>query len=861
MYTALHDLLLIRRGIAFLPSTGAPLPDNQVRAVEIELAEVGHALSTRLRTRLSNCPVKDLAAFRSWACTTLLAHLGGDHKHEPLFRRFPEDVPEDTETLWWTKVLAHFLQAEGQPCLFCRRPGTTHVLNPCCHVVCDRCFDGANYSACPVCEHHVDRSSPFFEETPGRGRPAEKVTLELLDLGDSLEEEARTFFRSLCERKQALSQDDREALQVILRDRKASVLEWLPEAIPVRENIAIVFGTLFRECDPGDVLPLARRYMTTATDVLRFLSVFSGTDGSLLPETIFKPVVHPADPDRFWGRMRKAFGLSPTRLPGKTVLVARRVRRFKVARLSRPLRRTLLGLLDSMSPDRLCEDMVRHRSYWVWIGQFLHPGEYEARYPNMARAFRIVRRKAADGTPAPVFRGWYSRLEEKVLRGDSRGMVDLLNERPGEFARRFDHALRVAAGEAAAIENVLGAFAANVPAFATPVLLTLHGLLPTRTRKAGIRVYWPKGRVATGALSSDERPALQKAVVASAVRTIKTEILRRFAAGPAHETCIIDEALDTVLVPFNERTASASAVTLPRGSRISVPAGKLIRLFLHWCQPEKSVEASDLDLSVAFYDQAWCHLGVCSYYQLQYEATRGVIATSAGDLRDAPWPDGATEFVDLDRDRALDAGIRYAVMVINNYAGLPFSRLNRGFAGLMLRDDPGGRHFDARTVELKFNIQGENGIFMPLVLDVRDSVVHWLDMQARGELHMNNAETSRGAIFRICPALMEYFASGIRPSMLDLGLLHAAARCKRVFIRGRGTGLFERRPGEDAESFHARLVRGRPDESRANPPGAAGPPLMAVLYRGDLDVPEGSSVYALFRETVSPTLAASDLLS
>jgi len=38
-------------------------------------------------------------------------------------------------------------------------------------------------------------------------------------------------------------------------------------------------------------------------------------------------------------------------------------------------------------------------------------------------------------------------------------------------------------------------------------------------------------------------------------------------------------------------------------------------------------------------------------------------------------------------------------------------------------------------------------------------------------------------------------------------------------------------------------------------------PAMAVLFRGDLDLPAGSVIYALFRERVVPSLAASDLLS
>lgn len=192
---------------------------------------------------------------------------------------------------------------------------------------------------------------------------------------------------------------------------------------------------------------------------------------------------------------------------------------------------------------------------------------------------------------------------------------------------------------------------------------------------------------------------------------------------------------------------------------------------------------------------------------------------------------------------------------------MPFSLLERGFAGMMLRDDPGGKHFDPRMVDLKFALEGENGVFLPLVLDLRENVLHWLDVHSKGQFEMNNVENSNAAITKICPELMMYFGSGVRASMFDLGLLHAAARCARVFVRGQTVSQFVRRPNENVEVFHARLVRGDADEPRSRLPRVDGAPLFAMLYRGDFDLPEGSSAYSLFRERVTPSLAASDLLS
>jgi hypothetical protein len=131
-------LLLTRQGLAYLSSIADQLCDEQVRAVELELATVGYVLSSRLRARLSRVTLEELVAFRERTLSALVAHAGFNFKHEPLFPSFPEGIPEDTLELWWKKVLVHFLQAEGQPCISCGQVGTTHVLDPCAHVVCDR---------------------------------------------------------------------------------------------------------------------------------------------------------------------------------------------------------------------------------------------------------------------------------------------------------------------------------------------------------------------------------------------------------------------------------------------------------------------------------------------------------------------------------------------------------------------------------------------------------------------------------------------------------------------------------------------------------------------------------------------------
>lgn len=125
---------------------------------------------------------------------------------------------------------------------------------------------------------------------------------------------------------------------------------------------------------------------------------------------------------------------------------------------------------------------------------------------------------------------------------------------------------------------------------------------------------------------------------------------------------------------------------------------------------------------------------------------------------------------------------------------------------------------------------------------------------------MNNVSTSNNAISKICPELITYFQSGTRPSMYDLALLHAAARCQQVILFGKEQRYFERRPDESIQAFYERLLLATQTDS-ASTSKANAEPVMALLFRGNLELPEHSQVYTLFREQVIPTLGASDLLT
>lgn len=878
--SSIAELLLLRSGLVFVESslastTAAPTDlgerEKLLVAFDLELANLGYVASVRLRERLKDAQPQELVALRQLLIDANTKATGGTAKLEPLFRRFPEGVPEDTFTLWWDRVVVHFLQEPNQPCVLCRRAGTIHALNPCAHLVCERCFDGSNYSGCPICNRKVDRSSPFFAPPPPRaaGPAPDRKRFSLLDLGNSapertLETAARELLESLCQRTQALSPVDVDALLLLLGTYPAQLLGWLPAKIPVRENVAHVFGALLRWAQ-GDspathalgaskaeriaaILGYARAHFNSATDVLRLVCALSGASVALLATPKAVQSSGAGGERRFAKQTKKRSWL----------LIQHH--RFAVAKLPRALRRELLAVLDRFPEARLLEDMRRHASRWVWVGEHLHPGEYAKRYPTAARAFTYLR----DGASAVpnLSLPWPSAVATALESKDYPRATALLAERPGELLRRLDVLLRTADEPRA----VLASFVGVLPRTATPALVSLRSHLAKRQAPHPARVYWPKAGYHVPKPAFDERPALDGGLIAEATAQLDAELLRRFEEKPRWATAVLDEALADITVPFNERTASKSAVQLPRGSTVQLSAEKQLRLFIHWCEPQLGAR-TDIDLSVGFFDADWILRGECAYYSLTALDRAGQpIAKSSGDFTSAPWPDGAAEFVDFDRERAHANGYRYAVMVVNAYSGLPFRSLERATAGVMLRDGDQGEVFDPRTVELAFALSGEHGIYMPLVVDLETSTLHWLDVYATGQLAFNNVASSQGDIARVCPAMISYFGTGTRPSLLELGQLHAAARCQRVLLRGRSGAhrLFVRQPDESALTFLHRLRAGAADQpvSEAALPATVGAaPVLALLHQGDLALPEGSATYALFRRKLIPTLAAADLLT
>jgi stress response protein SCP2 len=880
---AIDTVLLRRNALVFIApdavSSGSPEPrdfsstvrtPNLVAALEVELLALGFVLSPALRDALMTCDLEQLRALHAWLLPSLAAGSGAHRGHVPMFRTFPNSVPADTWRLYLDRVLTYLLQEPDQPCVQCGRVGTVHALDPCGHLVCTSCWDGANYSGCPICHRHINPDQPFVKPAPPRAPLQDSgVRLSRLDLGEDRVSSATQAMQGLLTRVTPLSVQDRADLLTLLGGFGVAALRALPERIPIKETMALTLGTLIRQPSAfADHAHVFAQHLRTSTDALRVIAVWMGMDPSLarVSSQTRKWLTGLLNlPKSQWDNPQFKYQYFP-----------------RVRSMPRGARKGLLASLETLEVHSLTEDLRRHSVLWKRVAQVLHPFEFHRRFPKTALAFAVLRstdvstvsaelreslaRAATPRTPLEdgryQFRSWASSLEQALREHDLGTVARLLAQRPGELGRRLDHALReINAHQPEVQDALLESLGQHATRMGVPMLLTLLAHMGTRLNKLPKRVFFPKGEVLYGYATPDARSTLPPVQVERITDTLEQELLGRAGAQTSLSSAVLDEGLRDLFVPFAERSASPSRIVVPRGSLLPIPNDTKLRLFMHWMEARN--QRVDLDLSVSFFDARWRFQDKCDFTNLS--DANGAFVHS-GDYTDAPEPLGASEFVDLDLPKLRARGIRYAMMIVFSYNSVPFDRMPFAFAGVMHRRDNSGEVFEPRTVEHRFDLQGNAQIAIPMFVDLERARMRWLDVK----LTQDGMNHQVGGYYRRLAGLgadMDaYFSSGARATLWPLACLHAAARTKRVLVRQSDQSIleFNRRDRETPLEFYRRAVHLEHPDARLERIPEMIEPTFAALMRHDLELPDGSRAYALDWANQSASrvkrLTAGDLL-
>lgn len=351
-------------------------------------------------------------------------------------------------------------------------------------------------------------------------------------------------------------------------------------------------------------------------------------------------------------------------------------------------------LTDLEGPSTLAwEGVYKYAEAFKRLFAALHLHE-SARYPRAAALAHLLAgggqvqpalpMTPVTGNAARTLLGDNSRMrtlmgqvETALASDDLAWALNLLQSRPGLLGRLADRLVREeglrssGTGIAKTAPLTVAALRSAAPHL-TPAMLTgLHAHFERRDEADPHRAMRAKGNASTRTLG-DTRPLIARPLITQIQEVLFADLVRRAVGLPSLTCLAVSPDVLGLRLSASARAASGGNEGLAAGSRLRLTPTDTAqathaRLFLHWAQRE-GTGAIDLDLSTLAYNAAGQHVATCSFHNLRSD---GMV--HSGDLRSAPLPVGATEYIDLDLDRLRRLGVQNVVASVVSYTAVPLA--------------------------------------------------------------------------------------------------------------------------------------------------------------------------------------------
>lgn len=408
-------------------------------------------------------------------------------------------------------------------------------------------------------------------------------------------------------------------------------------------------------------------------------------------------------------------------------------------KLKRKYRKYILGLLAQVGD--LKEGVMRHKNKWKALFHQLHVGEYQERFPKVyAVAFAIRNGQKFDSFNTKI---------EALLQQKDKAILDVLAQRPGDFARRLTHLIQLFGNDA------VQQFIPLITELESITILKLKKHLKTishrKFRTFPPKSNWRKVQVVDNTISLP-KPYIDT-LLAAFDAVLKNRVTALFG-DQFHYT----EAVDQIKLPTNNTEAVSK---FNKGTVIDIPrAVKFIRTATYWQEKGRTCW---MDNGWNFFDKNWATKGTCCWNNTH---EMNPAAVFSGDPVNSYNKSGkAGQLIDLYIPELLKKGIRYGVWSILSYSGIVFSKLEDVQALMMLGTEPqAGKLIEPSRVNLAFAVTGNSLTKYVCYVDLLLRKIIVLDSSLYASVI--SAKQNEERLLEQLPALVEYLHS--LPSMLDL---------------------------------------------------------------------------------------------
>ena len=680
----MNEILLRRKNKVILGTgTARVANDRYITAIMKNIEELGYTFSREVFDVLRTYSVNELTEFYLELKAALMKLVGANVVYMPMYADFPKGVMD-----------AHFSEL---------------YINAMVHYWSDGILYPKNH------RKRVNDRLPLFDETK----------VKVLQLGS--EADVRQIFDNICMSRTSISQTDREDIAYLFETENMK----LPDNIPHKENAAYI-AALYLQKNPMASVSELRKYIKTATDVLRLVTAMSDGDVSLAENT--------------------------------------RYRSF-----SRRQRRMIMELLSGC--PNIEEDMLKYKERWIRIGERIHPSEFDCsrytlEYDRAINAFDKLR----NNRKIETFAG---KVEFDLAYSEYESALAELVKRPGELARRLDQLLRETYKE-----PVIRNFASVAEKVSTPVLLQVREHFLHRSEQADVRVFFPKGSLAKCHSEKNDLPDIDERYCQKVVQICENALVKIYGQRAPIGKVYLSEDYRNYVVPFSQRSASKALKTIVRGSRLSMSSQtNAVRAFIWWTNMDKCDFESydfgriDIDLSAAIFDENWNYMEHVSYTNLKsekYKACHSGNIVNGGPVDG----DGVSEFLDVDVDSVVRYGARYVVYQVYSFTGQNYAEMPHAMFGWMERADVNsGEIYEPKTVEQKLDLTAGSTVCIPVIFDCVKREFIWCDMNlSLSGVHTNtggnNLESNLFGVAAVCYSMVNMK----KPDLYDLIALNVMGR-------------------------------------------------------------------------------------
>jgi hypothetical protein len=400
----------------------------------------------------------------------------------------------------------------------------------------------------------------------------------------------------------------------------------------------------------------------------------------------------------------------------------------KIKNLPRKYYRIFMDVMNNMEEQYVLEDMFKYKEQWKAVIEKMHPFKFNGiRYHKAQRCFKAI----VTGDKPKMFMG---EVNELIKAGFISDAAEKLSIKPGMMARHLDHLLREGNDEERAV--VLKHFSKVAGDLNIPLLVQVRDHFIERSGNKKDRFF----KVKSGKLWMDEAGADWKDIPEDVCNSVVS--ICEFAISLlSHDKGYIGDvyihpSFDGYVIPTSQRQTN-SVRPCTTGSRWKFKDDtKTIRLFTWWTNTNKG-DRVDVDLSLTLMTDNMENprLTVLNFHNIRLTSSNGFVAVHSGDITNGGSPDGvgATEFIDIDIEKAISAGYRYAVMSVVNFTDTNFDLFNSR-AGVMEvktnleESHTGDKLFIPTNVDINIDITANSRTVLPAMVDLVTREIIWCDI-------------------------------------------------------------------------------------------------------------------------------------